>query len=164
MAFASLQEAWGVPTLGPALDDARPAAAAPLSSAPEPPPSARAAATRSRAAAPRRRAVPTDPDVAVARRALDRAYRRAGTEGVLALLPRCVAKALRRRRRERGAWAWLAGALADPDTVLFLLVLAFLALVIWDGCSGGASAPADLAPTLTSLHMSPFPLGTSAAA
>lgn len=180
MAFASLQEAWGVPTLtggetrpqpqpAPRFEAAFEAAfepmasAAPYSAPPPPPPPAKArpAAQAKKPAAKKQARQPAEgDDEASARRVLELAYRRAGAKGVLALLPAAAVRGLSRRRsgrRRPTIWAWLARTLADPDTVLFLLVLAFVVLVAWDGC--GSS---DVVPSLTSLHMSPFALGTSA--
>lgn len=179
MAFASLQEAWGVPTLGGA-ESAAPAAAFERDSTyaaaqepelPSPPPAtpaARDARRRGRVAAPA--AAADEEDVAAAMRVLEAAYGRGGTDAVLELLPRGVARRLSRRRRRRrrgssssrhgGPWAWLARVAADPDTALLVLVAAFLALLAWDSCGGSRSELVG-GPSLASLHMSPFPLGTS---
>ena len=109
-------------------------------------------------------------DVATLRRALERVYRRSGVKGVVDLLPggvKGVLGLLPGRRKEAwaprqdgsgsGVWDWLRATMSNPDVILFLIAVAFAVLVFWDSARGAPSPP-----SLASLHMSPFPLGTSA--
>lgn len=159
MAFASLEEAWGVATLGEAKAPASPSTAAAAAAVSTP--------TAARYESPRQEAALDTDEDAIARRVLDRAYRQRGMAGVLALLPKRAARrhaSGRRGRRSAGGrggevWEWLSDVLSDPDVVLFLLVASFIMLVAW-GALRDATRP-DVMPSLASLHMSPFPLGTS---
>jgi hypothetical protein len=173
MAFASLEEAWGVPSLegpgGAAVDlrHERQPPGQPPGQPPERTPFARMA--RPRAApddgdllapadlAPPAPARDADADLAGARRLLEATYDRYGLPGLLRLLPRRATSALRRkcRRGGGGVWRGIRRLLSSADAVLVVLVAAFVALALWDT----RAAPA--VPPLTSLHMSPFPLGTS---
>lgn len=88
---------------------------------------------------------------------LDHTYSRFGMAGIMRLLPRRAAAQLERRRRRRrggGVWDALCDVLSNPETTLFLLLVAFVLLVMWDS----GQADAGMMPPLTALHMSPFPL------
>jgi len=105
-------------------------------------------------------AAASDDAAAPIRRALAQAYGRYGMPGVLRLMPREAAFELKRFAREgrkcrKSLWRRLGKLLSNPDVLLLGLVLAFVAMVMW----GARAEPAM--PAMTSLHMSPFPLGTS---
>ena len=94
------------------------------------------------------------------RRFLARTYARYGVQGLLRLMPREALPRLGGGRRHGGPGLWdaVARALSKPENVLFLLVAMFAVVVVWDALKPGAGA---VQPSLASLHMSPFPLGTS---
>lgn len=179
MTFASLEEAWGVPAFGDPGDKP------PQTQEPAAPPQQREFPTayehgsRRQSPSPPRQAALEDPgeEERVARGVLERAFRTRGTAGVLELLPKdcqrqvvgaaAVATARRapmrrRRMRRRRQWrrpSWMRRVsewLSDPNVLILLLVAAFVIMMTWD------SRPSDALPNIASLHMSPFPLGSSA--
>lgn len=107
-----------------------------------------------------------DVEVQNARRFLARTYARFGVPGLMRLMPHRAVEEMGgvggRGRHGPGAKLWnaLLRALAHPETLLFLLLCAFAAVVTWDALKSEPCS-SSLAPTMTSLHMSPFPLGTS---
>ena len=96
------------------------------------------------------------------RRFLARTYARFGVPGLVRLLPREAAMEmgvpLRRDRLGVGDRIWNAvlRALSTPETVLFFLLAAFAVVLLWE-----RREAAPQLPSLASLHMAPFPLGTS---
>ena len=102
-----------------------------------------------------------DTDAENTRRFLARTYARYGVPGLLRVMPR---EALPHfggaRRRGPGLWGAVVRALSKPEHVLFVLVALFALVVLWDALARPAAAAA-VQPSLASLHMSPFPLGTS---
>ena len=154
MSFATLEEAWGVPALGP-VDRPTPSAERPNAAAP-------------RAQRPVRRALDAkaplrlddDVDVQHARRLLASAYASYGIAGVARLLPPEAADSLSlyHRRRKGGWWRRVRRALTRPETLLFLLLCVFVMFVLWD--SLGSRAP----PALTAMPMATFSMGTATSA
>lgn len=123
----------------------------------------------SKAAAPEPATV--DPEVRNAQALLARAYARYGVSGIHRLLPKEAVRdmsakgrrrAKRHRRHRRRHRRWELPDVSSPETLLFLLLAAFMLLVMWDSLKGGGGGTDALGPSLTSLQMSPFPLGTSA--
>lgn len=169
MAFATLEEAWGMPVLdrpaapraaSPANDDISTERRPRLRQARVTP-----AAPDEERAGPRFRPPFDDArshaavEVHTAQRVLARAYVDHGIAGVLALLPPDAAAALGSRyahhRRRRGVDLW--NMLNTPETLLFVLLCAFAMLVLWDSWR---PAEAAMVPSMASLHMSPFPLSS----
>lgn len=174
MTFASLEEAWGVPAFGDPGE--KPQAQEPAAPQQREFPSAyEHGPARRQSPTPPRQAALEDPgeEERVARGVLERAFRTRGTAGVLELLPsdcqrQVIGRAaaaqrprMRRRRRRRRDWrrpSWMRSVskwLSDPNVLLLLLVAAFVVMMTWD------SRPSDALPNIASLHMSPFPLGSS---
>lgn len=175
MTFASLEEAWGVPAFGDPVDKPRqepqqePQAASPQREFP----TAYEHGRRQSSPPPPRQVAMDDPgeEERVARQVLERAFRTRGTVGVLELLPAQCQRAVvgraamqargpmrrrqRRRRQRRPSWMRTVGKwLSDPNVLLLLLLAAFAVMLTW----GEGRAPE---PSIASLHMSPFPLGSS---
>lgn len=174
MAFASLEEAWGMAVLGardadrPMSSPARPDAG--QDSSPGSPRRIPFSKLVKPKAAGARAFAPAEDDndaLGATRQFLAETYDRFGMPGVMRLLPREAASKLkdgdrqdrrgkRGKRGRRGCfWSRMKRLLSRPEALLCGLFIAFVLLVLWDR---RAEPPM---PTLTSLHMSPFPLGTS---
>ena len=96
------------------------------------------------------------------RRFLARTYARFGVPGLVRLLPREAAMEMGVPLRRDGLgvgdriWNAILRALSTPETVLFFLLAAFAVVLLWE-----RREAAPQLPSLASLHMAPFPLGTS---
>jgi hypothetical protein len=66
------------------------------------------------------------------RRYLQYVYDSQGLPGLLRLLPRRARHTLRRGSHDDRLWGVLSGVLSHPDVALFLLLLAFAMVVMWD--------------------------------
>lgn len=178
MAFATLEEAWGMPRLqGPPTDllPAAPNKRIP-GLAPQPhaqlhaqqphtqPPAAKSSQFPARAptrtpswTTSRRDVFDGDAGAIEARDYLMRAYAKFGLEGVVQLLPRQAVVALARGGGGRGTTgrgggfgSWLADLVSSPEKVLVLLLAVFALVLLMDR----SSAPADMGLA----HMHPFPM------
>lgn len=164
MSFATLEEAWGMSTLGPV--------GPPVTAAPPPllrhrPGRQPFSSLRQPGAADNLpgdgelpRSASDDLDYQNTQRYLARAYARFGPGVLLKLMPpeavRQLGVVASRRRVRRGGWN-LRAMLNKPEALLFVLILAFVGFVLWDAWSprGGGG------PSMASLHMAPFSTGGS---
>lgn len=182
MSFATLEEAWGMPSLtqqaepGAGFGSARGLTQGP----PQQQKQAAARRRRRRTAAGAGQQSPhagvyapvpqmmpqredDDTEVQNSRRFLARTYARFGLPGVLRLLPREAAAQMGSLAGGKGAgskvWDSIVEFVTCPEKMLFMLLCAFAILVVWDTWhtpSGGVEyTPASLA-SLT--NMQPFPV------
>lgn len=136
MAFATLEEAWGLP----------PAARAPQPPPPGPRPRKRVSDARVGGWGPPPStggawaATTTDADVFAAREVIQRAYAAHGLRGLATLLPPELAR--RVGGRPDSAWAAVTEFVSSPEKVLLVLLLAFLVLVFMESRSAATTVGA----------------------
>lgn len=164
MSFATLEEAWGVPSFAGGVKPVHP----PTVPTPvmqrhrkiRPPKKSAAAAVEPQR--PEFIATHDDTELQNVQRGIARAYARFGPGFVAKLLPAAARHDLgihhsgKRRRNRFGQW--VRSLLRRPETLLVVLLVVFGAVWLWDSVSSSRAAT----PSLASLHMTPFSLGTSA--
>lgn len=185
MSFATLEEAWGMPSLtqqadvGPAGFGSRG-----LTQGPSPPqhqkmqrrqrrrrPAGGGSLSPPTPFAPAPQLMPTREDdeteVQNSRRFLARTYARFGLPGVLRLLPREATAQIGSGHTGGGGGAGVWKSIVDfvtcPEKMLFVLLCAFAMLVVWDtwnGSGGGVEYTQSLS-SLTSMQPFPVMMGAS---
>lgn len=159
MAFATLEEAWGLPAAAnagfqqlPAVSQQQPGFKQALNQALKRTPKQSPPASPAPRAGPGIPLFDGDAGAAEARQYLARAYARYGVQGVLQLLPRQAVASLRSSPRDRPSSfaAWLADLVSSPEKVLVVLLAVFAVFVLLDR----SSSPPDVGLA----HMHPFPM------
>lgn len=158
MSFATLEEAWGVSSFAASRPSQPAQSRMPSPSQPVPRVASKRMA-RQQTKSPEFIAPTDDVELQNVQRALARAYTRFGPGFVARLLPPEARHdlGLHAGKRRHGLGAWLRKMLRSPETMVFVLVAVLVLFWAWDSFSSSRSAP-----SLASLHMSPFSLGTSA--